>query len=85
LWLPQPDHLEKVAAITAPATIYTGNAGTALFLFQLAKSTGDSSYLDDARAGADYVAHLAGSFAGAISSILVETSAWISPRALGHH
>ncbi len=54
-WLPEPDHAEKTATITAPATVYTGNAGTVLFFLQLAKATGDASYLDDAKAGADYV------------------------------
>ena len=55
LWLPDPDHPEKTATITAPASLYTGNAGTVLFFLQLAKATGDASYLDDAKSGADYV------------------------------
>jgi rhamnogalacturonyl hydrolase YesR len=54
-WLPEPDHPEKTSTITPAATIYSGNAGTALFFVELANATGDHSYLDDATQGADYV------------------------------
>jgi len=54
-WLPEPDYPEKAATVTPPATIYSGNAGTALFFLELADATGDHSYLEDATRGADYV------------------------------
>ncbi|AEF84471.1 conserved hypothetical protein [Treponema primitia ZAS-2] len=34
---------------------YNGSAGIILFFLQLARATGDSSYLKDARAGGDYI------------------------------
>lgn len=55
-WLPEPDHPEKEATVSAPATIYSGNAGIVLFLIEMAKATGDASYMDEARRGADEVA-----------------------------
>ena len=56
IWLPDPNQPERDATITAPATIYSGNAGIVLFLLELADATGDSSYLDEARRGADQIA-----------------------------
>ncbi|MCA1668170.1 MAG: lantibiotic modifying-like protein [Thermomicrobia bacterium] len=56
VWLPDPDRPERSATITAPATIYSGNAGIVLFFLELAEATGDASYLDDARRGADQIA-----------------------------
>ena len=55
-WRPDPDHPDRVATVTAPATIYSGNAGIVLFFIELARATGDHSYLDDARRGADQIA-----------------------------
>jgi rhamnogalacturonyl hydrolase YesR len=55
-WLPEPDHPEKLRTISAPNTIYSGSAGTVLFLIQLARATGDTRYLDTAARGADYLA-----------------------------
>jgi lantibiotic modifying enzyme len=54
-WLPEPDHQEKVVTISPINGIYSGGAGIVLFFLQLAKATGDSSYLDDARKGADFL------------------------------
>jgi lantibiotic modifying enzyme len=42
--------------VTAPATIYSGSAGIVLFFLELGAATGDASYLDDARRGADQLA-----------------------------
>ena len=36
-------------------TLYTGTPGVVLFFLELAAYTGDDSYLDDARAGADFL------------------------------
>jgi rhamnogalacturonyl hydrolase YesR len=55
-WLPEPDHPEKLTTISASNTIYSGSAGTVLFLIQLARATGDRRYLDTAARGADYLA-----------------------------
>jgi len=56
VWLPEPDRPERVATITAPQTIYSGNAGIVLFFLELAAATGDASYLEDAKRGADQIA-----------------------------
>lgn len=56
VWLPDPDQPERDATVTAPATIYSGNAGIVLFFLELADATGDSTYVDDARRGADQIA-----------------------------
>lgn len=56
IWLPEPDHPEKATTVTAPQTIYSGNAGIVLFLLELAAATGDATYLDEARRGADQIA-----------------------------
>jgi lantibiotic modifying enzyme len=55
-WLPEPDHPEKRTTVSAPNTIYSGSAGTVLFLIQLARATGERRYLDTAARGADYLA-----------------------------
>ena len=55
-WLPEPDHPEKTATVSAPSTIYSGNAGIVLFLLELARATSDTSYLDEARRGAQWIA-----------------------------
>src|ERR1700712_5758081 len=52
-WLPEPDHPEKIATISASPTLYSGNAGIVLFFLEMAKATGDASYLDEASKGAD--------------------------------
>ncbi len=54
-WLPEPDHPEKRATVSAPNTIYSGSAGTVLFLIQLARASGNDEYLKTAAAGADYL------------------------------
>lgn len=56
VWLPEPDHPERRATVTPPATIYSGSAGIVLFLLELAAATGDAAYLDEARRGADQLA-----------------------------
>jgi lantibiotic modifying enzyme len=55
-WLPDPDHPEKTATIGPDNTIYSGSAGIVLFFLELARATGDQSYLNDAARGADYLA-----------------------------
>jgi rhamnogalacturonyl hydrolase YesR len=56
VWLPEPDRPERAATVTAPSTIYSGNAGIVLFLLELAAATGDTSYVEDAKRGADQIA-----------------------------
>lgn len=55
-WLPDPDHPEKLTTVGPDNSIYSGSAGTVLFFLELAQVTGDESYLQDARRGADYLA-----------------------------
>ncbi len=55
-WLPEPDHPERATTLTAPPTLYSGNAGIVLFLIELARATGNATYLDEARRGADEIA-----------------------------
>ncbi len=55
-WAPEPDHPEKVVTVGPDNTIYSGSAGIVLFLVELARATGDESYLQDAILGADYLA-----------------------------
>ena len=54
--LPDPDHSGKSATIGPDNTIYSGSAGIVLFFLELARATGDTSYLKDAARGADYLA-----------------------------
>jgi lantibiotic modifying enzyme len=56
VWLPEPDRPEKRATITAPQTIYSGNAGIVLFFLELSAVTGDTTYLEEAKQGADQIA-----------------------------
>ncbi len=55
-WRPDPDHPEKAVTVGPDNTIYSGSAGIVLFLQELARATGDGSYLDEALRGADYLA-----------------------------
>lgn len=54
-WLPDPDHAEKVTTVSPVQGIYSGSAGIVLFLLQLAKETGDTNLLEEAKRGADYL------------------------------
>jgi lantibiotic modifying enzyme len=54
-WLPEPDHPEKATTVSPINGIYSGSAGIVLFFLQLAKATGDPSYLEDANKGADFL------------------------------
>jgi lantibiotic modifying enzyme len=54
-WLPEPDHPEKATTVSPINGVYSGSAGIVLFFLQLAKATGDSTYLEDAKRGADYL------------------------------
>lgn len=56
VWKPDPDQPGKETTVSAAQTIYSGNAGIVLYLLELARATGDQSYLDDARRGADEIA-----------------------------
>jgi Lanthionine synthetase C-like protein len=55
-WLPDPDHPDKTVTIGPDNTIYSGSAGVVLFFLELARATGDASYLRDASLGSDYLA-----------------------------
>jgi lantibiotic modifying enzyme len=54
-WLPEPDHPEKATTVSPVNGIYSGSAGIVLFFLQLAKATGDPSYLVDAKMGAEFL------------------------------
>jgi rhamnogalacturonyl hydrolase YesR len=54
-WLAEPDH-PGATAVGPDNTIYSGSAGTVLFFLELAAATGNQSYLEDAKRGADYLA-----------------------------
>ena len=56
-WLPDPDHPEKATTVSPVSAIYSGSAGIVLFFLELAKATGNDSYLNDAKSGADYLAN----------------------------
>ncbi len=47
-WLPDPDHPEKLVTIGPDNTIYSGGAGVVLFFLELARATGDASYIREA-------------------------------------
>ena len=55
-WLPEPDHPEKQVTVGPDNTLYSGSAGVVLFFIELARATGDNTYLADAARGADYLA-----------------------------
>src|SRR5262245_31743934 len=55
VWTPDPDQPERATTVTAAPTIYSGNAGIVLFFLELARATGDQSYLNDARSGASEI------------------------------
>ena len=55
IWSPDPDQPEKRSTVSAPQTIYSGNAGIVLFLLELYRATGEHEYLDEAKAGADEI------------------------------
>jgi lantibiotic modifying enzyme len=55
-WLSEPDHPGKKTSACELTGICGGGAGIVLFFLQMAHATGEVSYLDDARRGADYLA-----------------------------
>jgi hypothetical protein len=55
-WLPEPDHPQKQVTVGPDNTLYSGSAGVVLFFIELARATGDNTYLTDAARGADYLA-----------------------------
>jgi hypothetical protein len=55
VWKPDPDQPDKRSTVSAPQTIYSGNAGIVLFLLELYRATGEQAYIDDAKAGADEI------------------------------
>jgi lantibiotic modifying enzyme len=55
VWKPDPDQPDKRSTVSAPQTIYSGNAGIVLFLLELYRVTGEAEYLTDAKAGADEI------------------------------
>jgi lantibiotic modifying enzyme len=69
-WLPDPDHPEKPTSVGPDNTIYSGSAGTVLFFLELAAATGEQSYLEDARRGADYLAASWKTLPGSTGSLL---------------
>lgn len=50
---PDPEKPAQKVTVTAPETIYSGMAGTVLFLAELAHATGEERYAEAARAGAE--------------------------------
>ncbi|GAA3447140.1 hypothetical protein Pve01_52650 [Planomonospora venezuelensis] len=55
-WRANPDARGRSAAAGGPASLYAGAAGIVLFFLELAAATGHEAYLEDARAGARYLA-----------------------------
>jgi len=55
-WLANPDPRGRAAMPNHPLSLYSGAAGIILFFLELAAATGDDGYLDDATAGARYLA-----------------------------
>ncbi|HUR04754.1 MAG TPA: lanthionine synthetase LanC family protein [Nonomuraea sp.] len=55
-WRANPDPRGRSALAAEPASLYAGAAGIVLFFLELAAATGHEAYLDDARAGAGYLA-----------------------------
>ncbi len=55
-WLPEPDHPQRQVTVGPDNTLYSGSAGVVLFFIELARATGDNTYLTDAARGADYLA-----------------------------
>jgi lantibiotic modifying enzyme len=69
-WLPDPDHSEKLTSVGPDNTIYSGSAGTVLFLLELAAATGEQSYVEEARRGADYLVSSWKNLPGSTASLL---------------
>ncbi|MFJ2032178.1 lanthionine synthetase LanC family protein [Streptosporangium sp. NPDC087985] len=55
-WQANPDVRGRSALPGQPLSLYSGAAGIVLFFLELAAATGDDGYLDDAVAGARYLA-----------------------------
>ncbi|WP_433380015.1 lanthionine synthetase LanC family protein [Streptosporangium sp. CA-115845] len=55
-WQANPDPRGRAAMPDHPLSLYSGAAGIILFFLELAAATGDEGYLDDAGAGARYLA-----------------------------
>ncbi|MEU7853359.1 lanthionine synthetase LanC family protein [Nonomuraea sp. NPDC049141] len=55
-WRANPDPRGRSALAPEPASLYAGAAGIVLFFLELAAATGHEAYLEDARAGAGYLA-----------------------------
>ncbi|GAA2887532.1 hypothetical protein GCM10010517_51410 [Streptosporangium fragile] len=55
-WRANPDPRGRAAMPDHPLSLYSGAAGIVVFFLELAAATGDESYLDDAVAGARYLA-----------------------------
>lgn len=55
-WQANPDPRGRSAVAPEPASLYSGAAGIVLFFLELAEATGHEAYLEDARAGARYLA-----------------------------
>ncbi|WP_068924061.1 lanthionine synthetase LanC family protein [Planobispora rosea] len=55
-WRANPDPRGGSAVTPEPASLYAGAAGIVLFFLELAAATGHEAYLEDARAGARYLA-----------------------------
>ncbi|GAA1295612.1 hypothetical protein Psi02_11360 [Planotetraspora silvatica] len=55
-WAANPDPQGRSAKAGHPSSLYSGAAGIVLFFLELAAATGHEAYLDDAGAGARYLA-----------------------------
>ncbi|MER6942904.1 lanthionine synthetase LanC family protein [Nonomuraea sp. NPDC000554] len=55
-WRANPDVRGRSAVAPEPASLYAGAPGIVLFFLELAAATGHEAYLEDARAGARYLA-----------------------------
>ncbi|GAB2958102.1 hypothetical protein GCM10027203_73550 [Nonomuraea fastidiosa] len=55
-WRANPDRHGRSAVPPRPRSLYSGAAGIVLFFLELAAATGNDSYLEDARCGAQWLA-----------------------------
>ncbi|WP_327046457.1 lantibiotic modifying-like protein [Microbispora sp. NBC_01189] len=55
-WRANPDPYGRPATAGGPVSLHSGAAGIVLFFLELAAGTGHEAYLEDARAGARYLA-----------------------------
>lgn len=77
LWISGPERPEGMD--TSPG-LYSGSAGVVLFLLELARATGDKTWLEDAKGGAG---HLAATLPARLDPVLGETGLYTGAPGIG--